>query len=295
MRIAVTGATGLVGQALCERLEADGHDVVKLVRRAPRDGEAQWSPDGEPASAVDGCDAVVHLAGENVAEGRWNGAKKARIRDSRVNGTSAIARGIAAAEKKPAVLVCASAIGIYGDRGDDVLDESSEPGSGFLVDVCREWEAAVEPARDADARVVHLRIGVVLSREGGALTKMLTPFKLGLGGRLGSGKQWMSWITRDDVVGALVHCLENDSVRGVMNGVAPSPVTNAEFTKTLGKVLGRPTIFPMPAFAAKAAFGEMAEALLLSSTRVVPTALQASGYTFGATDLEEALRGELGR
>lgn len=295
MRIAVTGASGLVGRALCERLGQGGHDVVKFVRRTPSEGEAQWSPQDEIATAVDGCDAVIHLAGENVAEGRWNAAKKARIRDSRIDGTGAIARGIASATKKPSVLVCASAIGYYGDRGDELVDESSQAGTGFLADVCREWEAAAQPAKDAGARVAHLRIGVVMSNEGGALTKMLTPFKLGAGGRLGSGKQWMSWITRDDVVGALVHCLEDDAAQGVFNGVAPNPVTNAEFTKTLGKVLGRPTIFPMPGFAAKAVFGEMADALLLSSTRVKPAALEASGYTFKSPTLEDALRGELGR
>lgn len=295
MKIAVTGASGLVGRALCARLEKNGHDVLRLVRRAAGAGEATWSPDDDAVAAVDGCDAVIHLAGENVSGGRWNAARKERIRASRVDGTGAIARGISQAVSKPKVLVSASAIGLYGDRGDEVLEESASAGDGFLADVCRAWEKAAQPARDAGVRVAYVRIGVVLSREGGALKKMLTPFKLGAGGRIGSGKQWMSWIHLDDLVSALVRCVEDDSMSGPVNGVAPAAVTNAEFTRTLGKVLGRPTIFPMPAIAARLAFGEMADALLLSSARVKPSVLEGSGFAFASPTLEEALRSELGR
>lgn len=298
MKILVTGSSGLVGGALVPFLTTGGHQAVRLVRSAAKGEDAvRWDPGrGEiDADALEGLDAAVHLAGENIASGRWNEDTKRRIRDSRVKGTQLLAATLAARRQPPRVLVCASAIGYYGDRGGDVMTESSQAGTGFLADVCREWEAASQPAADAGIRVVCLRIGVVLSARGGALAKMLTPFKLGLGGVVGSGDQYMSWIALDDVVGAIHHCLMDETLRGPVNGVAPHPVTNREFTKTLGGVLSRPTIVPMPAFAVRLAFGEMGEELLLSSTRVEPRQLSASGYTFRFPELGEALRHLLGR
>ncbi len=224
----------------------------------------------------------------------WTPAVKARIRDSRVNGTRLLCEALARLSNPPRVLVCASAIGYYGDRGDEVLDEASSPGSGFLPEVCQEWEAATEPARAAGIRVVNLRFGVILSPSGGALAKMLTPFKLGAGGRIGDGRQWMSWIALDDVIDAIAYALNTESLAGPANCVAPQPVTNLEFTKTLGRVLHRPTIFPMPAVAARIAFGEMADALLLASARVLPKELSAAGYPFRYPQLEGALRHMLG-
>jgi hypothetical protein len=233
---------------------------------------------------------VVHLAGENIAGRRWNDEQKARIRDSRVDSTLLLSGTLATLRQPPKVLVSASAIGYYGDRGDSLLTESSESGNGFLPEICREWEAATEPAVAAGIRVVNLRFGVILSRKGGALTKMLTPFRLGLGGVIGSGRQWMSWIAIDDVIGVICHVLATESLRGPVNTVAPSAVTNHEFTKTMGRVLRRPTIFPMPAFVARLALGEMADELLLASTRVEPRALLVSQYSFLFADLENALR-----
>jgi uncharacterized protein (TIGR01777 family) len=235
-------------------------------------------------------DAVVHLAGENIASARWTERQKARIRDSRVKATGLLCNLLARYSPPPKALVCASAIGYYGDRGDEILKEESAPGSGFLSDVCREWEAATQPAVERGIRVVNLRIGMVLSALGGGLAKMLTPFKLGAGGVMGSGRQYMSWIAVDDLVDAIHFALTHESLRGPANAVAPSPVTNREFTRTLGRVLSRPTPFPMPAFAARLAFGEMADALLLASTRVQPARLLASGFTFRYPDLEGALR-----
>lgn len=298
MRILVTGASGLVGRALVSFLTTGGHDVVRLVRRAASgDDEVSWDPKAGTidATKLEGLDAVVHLAGEGIADGRWNDDKKARIRESRTSGTDTLARALAGCERKPAVFVCASAIGYYGDRGDEVLSEESAPGSGFLPDVCVAWEQACEPARAAGIRVVNMRFGIVLSAAGGALKKMLLPFKLMLGGRLGSGSQWMSWIALDDVLGAVHHAIATDDLHGPVNTVSPQPVTNKQFTKTLGTVLRRWTPFPMPAFAARLAFGEVADALLLSSARVAPARLQASGYTFRYPDLEGALRHLLGR
>lgn len=298
MKILVTGASGLVGTALTAALEKEGHEVVALVRRAPRSAsEIRWDPaSGIPdPAAVEGADAVVHLAGENIAEGRWTAAKMERIRASRVQGTRTLCEALARLERKPSVLVCASAIGFYGDRGDEVLDEDSAPGRGFLTDVCREWEAACEPAREAGVRVVSLRTGVVLARDGGALAKMLLPFKLGLGGKIGDGKQYMSWIALDDLVRAVEHAIEHAELEGPVNGTAPGAVTNLEYTKTLGRVLSRPTIAPMPAFAARLAFGKMADALLLSSARVVPKRLEETGFRFEEPQLEGALRRVLHR
>ena len=299
MRIAITGAGGLVGAALVPLLTTGGDAALRLVRREPAaDDEAHWDPSGASAGGrnpLDGVDAVVHLAGESIAEGRWNDAKKARIRDSRVKGTDTVARLAAAAERPPRVLVCASAIGVYGNRGDEELTEASAAGDDFLAGVCRDWEAAAEPARAAGIRVVHLRFGVILSTKGGALAKMLPPFRLGGGGVLGSGRQWMSWVSLEDAIGAVRHALDDESASGPVNVVAPVPVTNREFTKTLGRVLGRPTVVPMPAFAARLMFGEMADALLLASQRVQPERLAAAGFEFRHPDLESALRHTLGR
>ncbi len=297
MRIGVTGATGLVGSALLPLLEGAGHEAVGL-RRGAADGAGppSWDPSTGRVAAGDGpLDAVVHLAGENIAGGRWNAARKARIRDSRVEGTGALCRGLAALDPPPATLVAASAVGFYGDRGDERLDESSSAGSGFLADVCQEWEAAAAPAREAGIRVVHLRIGIVLTPAGGALGQMLLPFKLGVGGVIGSGRQFMSWIALDDLVAAILHAAVTDGLEGPVNAVAPNPATNAEFTKTLGRVLRRPTILPMPAFGARLAFGEMADHLLLGGARVEPTRLMEMGFEFGHPTLGGALRHLLGR
>jgi hypothetical protein len=239
---------------------------------------------------LEGLDAIVHLAGEPIASGRWNAIKKARIRDSRVQGTRLLCDALSHVSRPPAALICASAIGYYGDRGDEVLTESSSNGTGFLAEVCRDWEVATEPARQKGIRVVNTRFGVILSTGGGALAKMLTPFKMGVGGIIGSGRQYMSCISIDDCVGAIVHALNTNSLSGPVNVVGPAPVTNRVFTKTLGKILERPTIFPMPAFAARLAFGEMADELLLGSQRVEPKKLLESGYSFRQGDLETALR-----
>jgi uncharacterized protein (TIGR01777 family) len=247
------------------------------------------------AGGLEGLDAVVHLAGENIAARRWNAEQKALIRDSRVQGTKLLCETLAKLQRPPRVLISASAIGYYGDQGDRELTEESPSDSGFLPEVCREWEGATEAAKKAGIRVVQLRFGVILSPGGGALSKMLTPFRLGMGGRIGNGRQWMSWIALDDVVGCIHHALATDSLHEPVNAVAPRPVTNREFTKTLGKVLWRPTLFPMPGFVARLAFGEMANDLLLASTRVLPRALLDSGYRFLYGDLESALRHLLGK
>ncbi len=293
MRIAISGATGLVGSELTKALQTAGSEVTRLVRKNPGATDILWNPSETSfdAESLGECQAVVHLAGENIATGRWTPDKKNRIRESRVHSTRLLAESLAKLKQKPPVFLCASAIGYYGDAGDALQTESSPAGDDFLAEVCAAWEAATAPARDAGIRVVNLRIGVVLSDQGGALAKMLTPFRLGLGGRVGSGKQYMSWIALPDLVGAIRHAIHTGAVSGPLNGVAPAPVTNSEFTRTLGKVLGRPTLFPMPAFMARLMFGEMAEALLLSSTRVSAEKLEQSGYRFEFPDLEAALRG----
>ncbi len=294
MIIAITGSSGLVGSALIRALEADGHLVRPIVRRPPRDGkhEIRWDPAAGMIDATEMAivDAVVHLAGENIAAHRWTRPFKDRILSSRVRGTSLLCETLAGLASRPAVLVSASAIGYYGDRGDEPLDESSPPGDGFLCEVCQQWEAATVPARDADIRVVNLRIGFVLSQRGGGLAKMLTPFRLGLGGVIGSGDQYMSWIAIDDLVRVIQFALAAAAVAGPVNAVTPTPVTNREFTKTLGRTLRRPTLCPMPAFAARLAFGEMADEMLLCSARVEPHALAAAGFAFEYPQLEPALR-----
>lgn len=300
MIVAVTGSTGLIGSALVPLLTSRGHGVVRLVRRTPVAASvervAHWDPDtGAVEPGLDGVDAVVHLAGESVAGGRWTEARKRRIRESRVGTTRLLAETLARQPTPPRALACASAIGYYGDRGDEVLREESPPGTGFLPEVCREWEAAAEPAVRRGIRVVHLRIGLVLSPKGGALAAMLPVFKLGLGGPVGSGAQWMSWIGMDDTLGAILHALTNEALVGPVNLVAPAPVTNRELARTLARVLRRPAIFPFPAFAARLLLGQMADELLLASARVVPARLQATAYAFRDATLEGALRRLLGR
>jgi uncharacterized protein len=299
MKVLVSGASGLIGSALVPLLTARGHEVVRLVRRQPEPDEAAvgWDPEHGllEASRLEGLDAVVHLAGEGIAEGRWTAERKSRIRRSRVQATRSLAETLAGLRQPPRVLVSASAIGVYGDRGDEELHETSPPGDGFLAEVGRDWEAATEPAAAAGIRVVLSRFGIVLSRKGGALAKMLLPFRLGVGGRIGSGAQWMSWVALDDAIAAVLHALATASLAGPLNVVSPHPVTNAELARTLGRVLGRPALAPLPAFAVRLVLGEMGDALLLSSQRVKADRLLSSGYEFRHSRLEPALRHLLGR
>ncbi|MBS0205924.1 MAG: TIGR01777 family oxidoreductase [Planctomycetes bacterium] len=298
MKVLVTGATGLVGSALVPFLTAGGHEVFRLTRSNPLlANDIQWNPEaGElPTARLEGLDSVIHLAGENIAATRWNPAVKERLRQSRVNTTRLLCEALTKLDRPPKTLVSASAIGYYGDRGAEILTESAVPGSGFLADLCRDWEGACDPARQQGMRVVNLRIGVVLSPKGGGLAKMLTPFRMGVGGIIGSGRQYWSWIAIDDVVGALDFCLTNSGISGAVNGTAPNPVTNYDFTKTLGAVLGRPTFLPMPAFAARIALGEMANDLLLGSARVMPYRLSEFNYPFRYPTLDGALTHLLGK
>jgi len=322
-RILISGASGLVGSALVPLLESRGCEVMRLVRHAPwTDYERQWNPMQDvPPNLASGFDAVVHLSGESVA-GRWTSGKKRRIRDSRVVSTRNLSQALASAEKKPAVFLCASAIGYYGNRGEEILTEDSPSGSGFLAEVSREWETSTMPASDAGIRTVNLRIGIVLSRNGGALKQMLLPFRLGLGGRIGNGLQWWSWIHIDDLISAIWHILQSTATHdtpfvegrapvrsassgqalsevegsspgplsGPVNMTAPNAVTNAEFTRDLASQLHRPAILPIPAFAARLAFGEFADEGLLVSARVQPKKLLASGFTFQFPNLGEALK-----
>jgi uncharacterized protein (TIGR01777 family) len=292
MKILISGSHGLVGSALGAALKKDGHEVFALVRRAPHsESEVEWYPDrGSLAfSGMEGMDAVVHLAGESIASSRWTEEKKQLIRDSRVKATTVLAEALSNLKTPPKSLISASAIGYYGDRGDLILTEASAAGNDFLASVCVEWESATEAAARKEIRIVKTRFGVILSKDGGALAKMLPPFRMGVGGRIGSGRQWMSWIALDDVVSALKFALLNDSLTGPVNFVAPNPVTNAEFTNTLGKALSRPTWFPIPAFGVRLAFGEMADALLLSSQRVAPERLKQAGFEFSYSTLAAAL------
>jgi uncharacterized protein len=297
MRIAISGASGLIGSALTRALRVAGHETIALVRRAAREAEVQWSPTAPPdASKLAGCDAIVHLAGKNIA-GYWTAKFKQEVRDSRVQGTQTLATAAAESFRRsgqPGVFIAASAIGYYGSRGDELLTEESAPGQGFLPEVSQEWEAATNPAREAGLRVVNLRFGVVLSRNGGALKSMLLPFRLGLGGRVASGRQYWSWVSLDDVVGVILFALENDSLRGPVNVVSPEPARNEEFVRALGETLHRPTIFPLPAFVVRALMGEMGEAALLGSARVEPAKLKSAGYQFRHPELKDALRAALG-
>lgn len=292
--VLVTGSHGLVGSALLPVLAARGDRIVRLVRAASVStaGEAAWDPAAGTIDAgrLDGVDAVIHLAGESISAGRWTAARKARIRESRVRGTRLLAETLARLPRPPHVFLAASATGYYGDRGEEWLREDSLPGTGFLAEVCREWEGAAEPARRAGIRVVWMRFGVILSPAGGMLARLLPVFRLGLGGRLGSGQQYLSWIAIDDLAGAVLHLLAAEGTKGPVNLVAPGPVTNAEFTRALGRVLSRPTLFPVPAVVLRAAFGEMADDALLASARVEPARLTASGYRFRFSDVGAALR-----
>ena len=295
MNVLISGATGMIGSALTRELERDGHRVTRLTRSPRGENDIRWDPDaGTIEGSLEGTDAVVHLAGESIAEGRWTSSKKERIMESRKRGTRLLAESIAARPKPPRVLVSASAVGYYGDRGDELLREDSRPGSDFLAEVCKAWEAAADPARKAGIRVIHPRFGIVLSPQGGALGTTLPIFKLGGGGRIGSGRQWWSWVALDDVVGSIVYALEDDSLEGPVNVGSPNPLTNAEYTKVLGKVLNRPTFFAVPAPAIRIAIGGMAEALLLASQRMEPAKLKEGGYHFRYPELEAALRHLLG-
>lgn len=294
--VAITGATGLVGRALSEAFRLDGLAVTRLVRRPVEPGSSDlfWKPDDGVIDAqhLEGIEACVHLAGESVAQ-RWTPETRRRIVDSRVQGTRVLCQALAGLERKPSVLVSASAVGFYGDRGAEPVDERSLPGEGFLAETCVRWEAETRPAWEAGIRVVQLRIGLVLSRQGGLLATVLPLFKLGLGGKLGGGAQYMSWITLHDLVRAITFCVRNDAVHEAVNAVAPNPVTNAEFTKALGARLGRPTFLPAPAFALKTALGDMAEEMMLAGARVHPTRLAEAGFTFDHPTLDDALRVEL--
>ncbi len=292
MRALIAGASGLVGSALVPLLTAEGWEITRLVRASPRAGEIEWHPDRESIDApvVEGFDAVINLSGDGIASGRWTDEKKRRILDSRVSGTRLLSETMANLSRKPATFINASAIGFYGSQGDRLVDEDSGPGEGFLAQVCREWESATGPAEQAGVRVVKLRLGVILTKQGGIMGSMLMPFKLGLGGKVGAGNQVMSWVAMDDVVSAISFILSHQTLRGPINVVAPRPVTNAEFTKTLGRVLSRPTFMAMPTFAARLAFGEMADEMMLSSTRVAGKVLNDAGFRFQYPELEGAVR-----
>lgn len=294
MKILISGASGLVGKHLIPTLKAKNHEIYKLVRKTPKaDDEIEWNAevgfsDAEQAK-LENFDAVIHLAGDNVASENWSDEKKRKIKDSRVVGTRVLVDALKKCENPPKIFLSASATGFYGEREDEILTEDSAPGKSFLADVCMAWEDEIKRA-EAFARVAFLRIGIVLAKDGGALEKMLTPFKFGVGGTVGSGKQWMSWIALDDLIKIFHFALDDENRRGAFNAVAPNPVTNAEFTDTLGKVLHRPTILPIPEFAIKLLFGEMGETLLLEGTRVLPKRLQEAGFEFEFANLEAAMK-----
>ncbi|MEX2294582.1 MAG: TIGR01777 family oxidoreductase [Acidimicrobiales bacterium] len=297
MRIAITGASGLIGSALCESLERDGHQPIRVVRHDPSPGAVRWNIERAEIDAVglEGLDAVVHLAGEGIGDKRWSAEQKRKIFESRTKGTSLLAGALASLSRKPAVLVSGSAVGYYGDRGDEQLAESSGPGTGFLAEVAAAWESEAAPVAAAGIRVATIRTGIVLDRDGGALAKMASIAKFGLLGRLGSGRQWMSWITLADEVRAIRFLIDTD-ITGPVNLTAPTPVTNAVFTKALGRVLHRPTVFPVPAFGPKLLLGsELATALLLDGQRAVPDVLVGAGFEFEHVDVETAMAAVLGR
>ncbi len=295
-KVAIAGAGGLLGARLCTVLQNRGFQLYRLLRPTSDGQEVTRNIDWDPGKGLlnpgdlEGVDAVIHLGGANVAGGRWSEARKNRIVESRLKSTLLLSRTLAELKKPPRVFVCASAIGFYGNRGDALLSEDASPGEGFLADLAIAWEAATAPALEAGVRVVNARIGVVLAEDGGALAKMLTPFKMGLGGKIGDGRQYMSWIAIEDVVRAILFCLERDAISGPVNLVAPRPVTNQEFTQTLGRVLGRPTFFPLPAMVVRTIFGEMGQELLLHGARVSPAKLEAAGFAFQQPNLESALR-----
>jgi len=297
MRILISGASGFLGGALRPALVAAGHSTAALVRRPPAGDQVQWDPASPlDPSCLEGFDAIVHLAGKNIS-GHWSEKFKREVRESRVQGTGTLATAAAESFRqtgKPGVFVAASATGYYGNRGDEELTEASPRGQGFLADVCQEWEDAAAPAAEAGVRVVHVRIGIVLAKNGGALAAMLTPFRLGLGGPVGDGRQYWSWVALDDVVGAFLFALNTDKLRGPVNAVAPQPVRNKEFVRELGRAIHRPTVFPLPAFVVRTLFGEMGEELLLASARVQPAKLEAAGYSFRHPELADALRAALG-
>ncbi len=296
MRIGVTGSTGLIGSALVGHFEDRGHQVHRFIRPGTEADapDVTWDPTtGALSGPVEGIDAVVHLAGESIAGGRWTPARKTAIATSRIQGTRKLSESLAKLDKRPHTLVAASAIGYYGNRGDDRLTESSGPGDTFLSTVAKSWEEAASPAVDASIRVVNLRIGMVISADGGALAEMLTPFRLGVGGPLGSGDQWMSWIALEDLVGVVSYVLDDRTISGPVNAVAPNPVTNRTFARTLGRVIHRPAILPLPSFAIEVLFGEMGRELLLASTRVIPEKLARAGYEYRHPHVEGALEAEL--
>jgi hypothetical protein len=293
MNILISGSSGFIGKNLTEILKSKGYNIFKLVRKASEVGDKNifWNIEEEyiDEEKLENIDVVIHLAGENISGSRWTSDKKKKILDSRVLGTRLISKSISKLKNKPKVFISASAIGYYGNRGNETLDENSSKGKGFLSDVCDKWESETKIAKIANIRTVNLRIGIVLSDLGGALEKMLLPFKIGVGGILGDGKQYMSWISIHDLVNIIIFCIENNNIVGPLNAVSPNPVTNYEFTKTLGQVLKRPTIFPLPKFVGKIIFGEMGDELLFSSTKVIPKKLKENKYNFIHNNLKEAL------
>jgi uncharacterized protein len=305
MKVLVSGSTGMIGSALVAFLSSQGHEVISLIRPQTKgsplsNGKSatiSWDPKAGNINteALEGFDAVVHLGGENIADSRWSEARKNELRESRAESTRLLAETLAKLKNRPEVFLVASAIGYYGDKGEAILDEESSKGAGFLSDLCQQWELATKSASQADIRVVNLRIGVVLSTKGGALAKMLLPFEMGAGGEIGDGKQYFSWVSIDDVVGAILHALKTTSLSGPVNVTAPNPVTNKEFTKALGKVLFRPTLIPIPSFGLRILFGEMADECLIAGQRVMPDKLQKSNYKFRDTNIEPTLRKILGK
>ena len=293
MKVLITGSTGLIGQELQKSFTEKGYELLLASRKEPTDNKhVQWSIEQgfTDAEKLEGVDIVVHLAGENVSGLRWTDEKKKAIHDSRVLGTRNVVNAISKLKQKPKVFIAASAIGFYGERGEEEVTESSAAGDNFLAGVCKEWEAESRRAEDAGIRTVLLRTGIVLSKDGGALSAMLLPFKLGVGGVVGSGKQWMSWISMDDEIAVINLAIENENMRGAVNAVSPNPVTNHDFTKTLGEVLYRPTFLPLPEFAVSMIFGEMGDALLLASTKVIPKRLEDAGFEFKYPNLKEAIQ-----